>query len=66
MKLKVVAKVFGSLIPVIIGSYLLVKDYLARAHPPEWSVTQIVMWVKFGVGLIVSIILLFVVFRQKN
>jgi hypothetical protein len=66
MKLKVVAKVFGSLIPVIIGSYLLVKDYIARANHPEWSVSPIVMWVKFGVGLIVSIILIFVVFRQKN
>ena len=66
MKLKVVAKVFGSLIPVIIGSYLLVKDYIVRANHPEWSVSPIVMWVTFGVGLIVSIILLFVVFRQKN
>ncbi len=66
MNLKVVAKVFGSLIPAIIGTYLLVKDYIAAANHPEWSVSPMVMWVKFGVGLIVSIILLFAVFRQKN
>lgn len=66
MNLKVSAKVFGCLIPAIIGTYLLVKDYIAAANHPEWSVSPMVMWVKFGVGLIVSIILLFVVFRQKN
>ena len=66
MNLKVVAKVFGSLIPAIIGTYLLVKDYIAAANHPEWSVSPMVMWVEFGVGLIVSIILLLVVFRQKR
>ena len=64
MTLKVVAKVFGSLIPAMIGTYLLVKDYIAAANHPECSVSPMVMWVKFGVGLIVSIILLFAVFRQ--
>lgn len=66
MNLKVVAKVFGCLIPAIIGTYLLVKDYMAAANHPEWSVSPVVMWMKFGVGLIVSIILLLVVFRQKS
>ena len=66
MNLKVVAKVFGSLIPAMIWTYLLVKDYIVAANHPEWSVSPVVMWVEFGVGLIVSIILLFVVFRQKN
>ena len=45
MNLKVVAKVFGSLIPAIIGTYLLVKDYIAAANHPEWSVSPMVMWV---------------------
>ena len=66
MNLKVVAKVFGSLIPAIIGTYLLVKDYIAAANHPEWSVSPVAMWMEFGVGLIVSIILLLVVFRQKS
>lgn len=66
MNLKVVAKVFGCLIPAIIGTYLLVKDYMTAANHPEWSVSPVVMWMKFGVGLIVSIILLLVVFRQKS
>ena len=66
MNLKVVAKVFGSLIPAIIGTYLLVKDYIAAANHPEWSVSPMVMRMKFGVCLIVSIILLLVVFRQKS
>lgn len=66
MTLKVVAKVLGSLIPAIIGTYLLIKDYIAAENHPEWSVSPMVMWMKFGVCLIVSIILLFVVFRQKN
>ena len=66
MNLKVVAKVFGRPIPAIIGTYLLVKDYIAAANHPEWSVSPMVMWVKFGVCLIVSIILLLVVFRQKS
>lgn len=66
MTLKVVAKVLGSLIPAIIGTYLLIKDYIAAENHPEWSVSPMVMWMKFGVGLIVSIILLFVVFRQRN
>lgn len=66
MKLKVVAKVFGSLIPAMIGTYLLVKDYIGEANHPGWSVSPRVKWVKFGVCLIVSIILLLVVFRQKN
>ena len=66
MNLKVVAKVFGCLILAIIGTYLLVKDYMAAANHPEWSVSPVVMWMKFGVGLIVSIILLLVVFRQKS
>ena len=35
MNLKVVAKVFGCLIPAIIGTYLLVKDYMAAANHPE-------------------------------
>ena len=66
MRLKVVEKVLGYLIPAIIGTYLLIKDYIAAENHPEWSVSPMVMWMKFGVGLIVSIILLFVVFRQKN
>lgn len=66
MKLKIAAKIFGSLIPAIVGLYLLVKDYMARANHPEWSVSPIVMWVKFGVGLIVSIILLIIVLKQKG
>lgn len=66
MNLKIVAKIFGSLIPAIIGSYLLVKDYMAMAKHPEWSVSPIVMWVKFGVGLIFSIILLIFVLKQKS
>lgn len=66
MKLKIAAKVFGSLTPAMIGTYLLVKDYMARANHPEWSVSPIVMWVKFGVCLIVSIILLIIVLKQKS
>ncbi len=66
MNLKVVSKVIGSLIPAIIGTYLLVKDYIAASNHPEWSVSPVVMWMKFGVFLIVSIILLLVVFRQKR
>ena len=66
MNLKVLAKVFGSLIPAMIGTYLLVKDYIVATNHPEWSVSPVVMWMKFGVCLIVSIILLLVVFRQKS
>lgn len=66
MSLKVVAKVLGSLIPAIIGTYLLVKDYIEEANHPEWSVSPVAKWMQFGVCLIVSIILLLVVFRQKS
>ena len=45
MNLKVVSKVIGSLIPAMIGTYLLVKDYIAAANHPKWSVSPMVMWV---------------------
>ena len=66
MNYKVVAKVFGSLIPAIVGTCLLVKDYITGVNHPEWSASPMVMWMNFGVGLIVSIVLLLVVFRQKT
>lgn len=64
--IKVIVKIFCSLIPVIIGAYLSVKDYKAALNNPEWSASLGTMWIKFGIGLVITIILLIAVFKHKN
>lgn len=66
MKSKKIVKVLCCLIPVIIGTYLSVKDYIEFQNHPEWSVSPTVVWIKFGLGLVISIILLWFVFKKKN
>lgn len=66
MESKKIVKVLCCLIPVIIGTYLSVKDYIELQNHPEWSVSPTVVWIKFGIGLAMSAILLFVVFRRKK
>ena len=66
MKSKKIVKVLCCLIPVIIGTYLSVKDYMELQNHPEWSVSPTVVWIKFGIGLAMSAILLFVIFRRKK
>lgn len=61
-----IVKAICCLIPVIVGTYLSVKDYVELQNHPEWSVSPSVIWIKFGLGLIISIILLLFVFKQKN
>lgn len=61
-----IVKAICCLIPVIVGTYLSVKDYIALQNHPEWSVSPSVIWIKFGIGLVISIILLLFVFKQKN
>lgn len=66
MKNRNIGKIICCLIPVIVGTYLSVKDYIELQNHPEWSVSPSVIWIKFGLGLIISIILLLFVFKQKN
>lgn len=66
MKDRSIVKVLCCLIPVIVGTYLSVKDYVELQNHPEWSVSPSVIWIKFGIGLVISIILLLFVFKQKN
>lgn len=66
MQGKKIVKAICCLIPVIVGTYLSVKDYVELQNHPEWSVSPSVIWIKFGLGLIISIILLLFVFKQKN
>ena len=66
MKNKNIGKILCCLIPVIVGTCLSVKDYTEIQNHPEWSVSLSVVWIKFGIGLVISIILLLFVFKQKN
>lgn len=61
-----IVKAICCLIPVIVGTYLSVKDYIEFQNHPEWSVSPSVIWIKFGIGLAMSAILLFVVFKRKK
>lgn len=61
-----IVKAICCLIPVIVGTYISVKDYIELQNHPEWSVSPSVIWIKFGIGLVISIILLLFVFKQKN
>ena len=61
-----IVKAICCLIPVIVGIYLSVKDYLALQNHPEWSVSPSVIWIKFGIGLAVSAILFFMIFMRKK
>lgn len=66
MKIKVIAKIIIALIPISVGTYLSVKDYLAMIKHPEWSASSGVVWIKFGIGLVISLILLVALFKHKN
>ncbi|MDD7732293.1 MAG: hypothetical protein PT957_00890 [Firmicutes bacterium] len=66
MKNRNIGKIFCCLIPIIIGTYLSVKDYIELQNHPEWSVSPTVVWIKIGIGLAISAILFFVVFKRKK
>lgn len=66
MKDRSIVKVLFCLIPAIVGTYLSVKDYLELQNHPEWSVSPTVVWIKFGIGLVISAILFFVIFMRKK
>lgn len=66
MKDRSIVKILCCMIPVIVGTYLSVKDYTELQNHPEWSVSPSVIWIKFGIGLVISIILLLVVFKRKK
>ncbi len=61
-----IGKALCALIPVLIGIYLAVRDYINILNHPEWSVSPSVVWIEFGIGLLISLVLFFFLFKQKK